>query len=305
MYDNTTEYLIKEGYRLFDEFGNHASFVMFEIGNELSGDRDEIAKIIGNFRKYDPRHLFTGGANNFLTKPRLTPTDDFWTTTLTGGLYGSGVFNGTRGKEVRSSYPSHKEGHVNNILKGTDYDYSTGIAEVPVPVVSHENGQYQMYPDYREIEKFTGVTRAYNFETYRKRLKDAGMLDLADSFFRASGALAVICYREDIESAIRTRGFGGFQLLDLQDFPGQGTALVGILDAFLDSKGLVTPEKWREFCNDVVPLLRHNSFTWTTNQTFVTKAQVANYGPVNINKAAKWVMKDAEGKDIAKEYSLW
>lgn len=69
MYDNTTEYLIKEGYRLFDEFGNHASFVMFEIGNELSGDRDEIAKIIGNFRKYDPRHLFTGGANNFLTKP--------------------------------------------------------------------------------------------------------------------------------------------------------------------------------------------------------------------------------------------
>ena len=157
-----------------------------------------------------------------------------------------------------------------------------------------------MYPDYREIEKFTGVARAYNFETYRKRLKDAGMLDLADSFFRASGALAVICYREDIESAIRTRGFGGFQLLDLQDFPGQGTALVGILDAFLDSKGLVTPEKWREFCNDVVPLLRHNSFTWTTNQTFVTKAQVANYGPVNINKAAKWVMKDAEGKDIAK-----
>lgn len=75
---------------------------------------------------------------------------------------------------------------------------------------------------------------------------------------------------------------------------------MGILDAFLDSKGLVTPEKWREFCNDVVPLLRHNSFTWTTNQTFVTKAQVANYGPVNINKAAKWVMKDAEGKDIAK-----
>lgn len=300
VYDNTTEYLIKEGYRLFDEFGNHASFVMFEIGNELSGDRNEIAKIIGNFRKYDPRHLFTGGANNFLTKPRLTPTDDFWTTTLTGGLYGSGVFNGTRGKEVRSSYPSHKEGHVNNILKGTNYDYSTGIAEVPVPVVSHENGQYQMYPDYREIEKFTGVTRAYNFETYRKRLKDAGMLDLADSFFRASGALAVICYREDIESAIRTRGFGGFQLLDLQDFPGQGTALVGILDAFLDSKGLVTPEKWREFCNDVVPLLRHNSFTWATNQTFVTKAQVANYRPANINKAAQWVMKDAEGKDIAK-----
>jgi hypothetical protein len=39
------------------------------------------------------------------------------------------------------------------------------------------------------------------------------MYDQWPDFFRASGALSVICYREDIEAAIRTPGFGGFQLL--------------------------------------------------------------------------------------------
>ncbi len=47
------------------------------------------------------------------------------------------------------------------------------------------------------------------------------MLDQAGDFVRASGALTVLCYREDIEAALRTPGFGGFQLLDLQDFPAR------------------------------------------------------------------------------------
>ena len=55
----------------------------------------------------------------------------------------------------------------------------------------------------------------------------------------------MICYRADIEAALRTPGLSGFQLLDLQDFPGQGTALVGILNVFMESKGLIAPEAWR------------------------------------------------------------
>lgn len=297
--NETDRYLVKEGYRLLDEFGNHASFTMFEIGNELGGDRAAIARIISLFRQHDARHLYTGGANAFLGSPRQQPGEDFWTTTITGGRYGAGVYTGTEGFEVRSSFPQHKNGHVNNILKGTDYDYSSGIAHVTVPVISHENGQYQMYPNYKEIEKFTGVTRAYNFEIYRERLREAGMLDLAEDYFKASGALALLCYREDFESAIRTRGFGGFQVLDLQDFPGQGTALVGILDSYLDSKGLVTPEKFREFCNDVVPLLRHKKFTWTTGEEFYTQAVIANYGPDDIVEPVEWCMRESDGHIIA------
>lgn len=301
VYDNTTEYLIKEGYRLLDEFGNHASFTMFEIGNELSGNRNAINRITQCFRNYDPRHLFAGGANIFLWNPQQSETDDFWTTTMTGGSYGSGIYMGTDGKEVRSSYPNHSVGHVNNILKGTNYDYSSAIKDVTIPVISHENGQYQMYPNYKEIDKFTGVTRAYNFETFKMRLEKAGMGHLADKYFKASGTLAALCYREDLESAIRTPGFGGFQMLDLQDFPGQGTALVGILDSFLDSKGIISAEEWRQFCSEVVPLLRYDKFTWTNDETFSAKTCIANYGPSDLNSPVKIVVYDSFGRILIKQ----
>jgi hypothetical protein len=296
--DITVEYLTNEGYRLLDEFGNYPSFVMLEVGNELGGSRQAIANMVTGFRQYDPNRLYSCGANIFLQEPRKSPVDDFWTTTMTGGTYSAGNYYNTTGLEVRASFPQHKEGHINNKLVGTDYDFSTGIKDVSVPVIGHETGQYQVYPDYREIERFTGVTRAYNLESFRTRLNKAGMADLANDFFRASGALAVICYREEIESAIRTPHFGGFQLLDLQDFPGQGTALVGILNSHLESKGLIEPEKWREFCNDVVPLLRHKSFTWSNDQVFTTNAQIANYGPEDIHQTVQWIVKDSKRNKI-------
>src|SRR5574344_209050 len=298
VYDNTTQYLIREGNNYLDEMGNLPSFAMFELGNELSGDRTEMIKIINGFKTRDPRHLYADGANCFLWAPALSSSDDYWTTTMTGGTYGSGTYYNTDGLEVRSSYPNHNVGHVNNILCGTDYDYTTAIKNIQVPVISHETGQYQVYPDYHEISKFTGVTRAYNFETFKQRLINAGLGEYADKYFKASGQLAALCYREDIESSIRTKGFGGFQLLDLQDYPGQGTALVGKLDDFLDSKGIIEPKKWREFCNDVVPLLRHTSFTWTTAQTFITKAEIANYSASDITTSAQWTLKDSTGTVI-------
>jgi len=127
------------------------------------------------------------------------------------------------------------------------------------------------------------------------------MLDQADAFVAASGALAVQCYREDIETSLRTPGFGGFQLLDLQDFPGQGTALVGILNAFMESKGLITPEAWRHFCGPVVPLARMNSYTWTNGEMFTAQIEVAQYGPTNLMGASVlWELRDARGKLAAK-----
>ena len=118
-----------------------------------------------------------------------------------------------------------------------------------------KSGEFEVTPDFREIPKYTGVLKARNLEIFQQRLKDANMLDLSHDFMRASGALAAICQREDIEAALRTPGFGGFQWLDIQDFPGQGTALVGMLNVFMESKGITTPEKWRQFCCETVPLL--------------------------------------------------
>ena len=61
-----------------------------------------------------------------------------------------------------------------------------------------------------------------NYEIFRERLRAANMLDQAGDFVKASGKLAVICYREDIEAALRTPDFAGFQLLDIQDFSRAG-----------------------------------------------------------------------------------
>ena len=297
-----TKFLLAEGQRILKSFGNNASFVMFALGNELGGNRDVMAELIKQFRDLDPRPLYAQGSNNFLHKPRLSPGDDYWTTTVTGGSYSPGKYS-QDGKSlgVRASYPVHTEGHINNVLAGTTHNYSLGIKDVSVPVIGHEVGQFQVFPNFKEISKYTGVVQARNFEVFRERLKTAGMLDQAEDFFRASGALTVLCYREEIETAIRTPGFGGFQLLDLQDFPGQGTALVGILDAFMDSKGLVEPAKWREFCSETVPLVKMMSFVWTNAEAFTAEAEVANYGPNSINGASvSWVLTDSNGKTHSK-----
>ncbi|MFZ2340085.1 MAG: beta-glycosidase, partial [Bacteroidales bacterium] len=122
----------------------------------------------------------------------------------------------------------------------------------------------------------------------------------AYDFFRASGASSVICYRADIEMAIRTPGFGGFHLLDLQDFPGQETALIGILDAFMDSKGLITPEEFSHFCNSVVSLLIIDKFCWTSDETLTADIQVANYSRWNLlDQEVLWDIKNSAGEKIA------
>jgi hypothetical protein len=167
-------------------------------------------------------------------------------------------------------------------------------------MIGHETGQFQAYPDYRDILKFTGVVRARNYEIFRERLKQAGMLDQAHDFVLASGALSALCYREDIEMALRTPDMGGFHLLDIQDFPGQGTALVGMLNVFMESKGVIEPEMWRQFCCETVPLLRMRKYTWTTAETFMGMVQVAHYGPANLEDAqVTWTVTDSRRHKIA------
>jgi hypothetical protein len=136
-----------------------------------------------------------------------------------------------------------------------------------VPVVSHEIGQWCVYPNFDEMRKYTGHLKPRNFEIFRDRLRANHMGNQARDFLYASGRLQTLCYKEDIESALRTPGMGGFQLLDLHDFPGQGTALVGVLDPFWESKGYVEPEEFRRFCGKTVPLARLERRVFTNRDT--------------------------------------
>jgi hypothetical protein len=126
------------------------------------------------------------------------------------------------------------------------------------------------------------------------------MLDQARDFLIASGKLQTLCYKEEIESALRTPGFAGFQLLDLHDFPGQGTALVGVLDPFWDSKPYVTPQQYHRFACEIVPLARMKKLTFTSDETFNANIQIANFGPATIqNAAVNWRITDDTGRALA------
>ena len=286
-------YNLAEAKRILSTYGNHPSFVMFSLGNEIGSGREGRARFIEELRRFDSSRLYVQGSNNEFGRPVLAEGDDYWTTART---LGDSADHAVRGSFSHADLPL---GHIQRLRPGTTYDYHKAIQGVPVPVIGHETGQFQVFPDFREIPKYTGQQKPWNLETFRRRLEAAGMLDQADAFVAASGALVVQTYREEIETALRTPGFGGFQLLDLQDFPGQGTALVGILNAFMESKGLITPEEWRQFCGPVVPLARMESYTWTNAQTFTARLEVAHYGPLDFkNVALAWDLVDAQGKRV-------
>jgi hypothetical protein len=249
-------------------------------------------ELVAKFKKDDPRHLYAQGANNMHWNPSLAEGDDFWVISKVEKpdkpLRGA-FFIGDLPQAPIETYPP-----------STLFDLSYSIEGIEVPMIGHETGAFAMCPDYREIEKFTGVTRARNYEMFRERIKAAGMLDQSHDFLMASGALAALCYREDIEMALRTPGMGGIQLLDIQDFPGQGTALVGMLNDFMEPKGVIDPAVWQQFCSETVPLVRMKKYTWTTDETFVARAQVAHYGPADIEDArVTWTVADSKGKRIA------
>jgi hypothetical protein len=159
---------------------------------------------------------------------------------------------------------------------------------------------FEVFPDFKEIDRYTGVLKARNLEIFKERLEKAGMLDQAENFLRASGALSLLCHREGVEAALRTPGFGGFQMLDLQDFSGQGTALVGMLNVFMESKGIVAPEAWREFCCETVPLLWMSKYVWTNGKTFRARIRAAHYGPSDLNgQSLRWTIASGTGSGTA------
>lgn len=320
------EFLIKEGLSMLHQFGNHPSFVMMSLGNELWGSKERIAKILRLYKRIDDRHLYTQGSNNFQFTPVILDEDDFF----------CGV-RFSRDRLIRGSYADCDAplGHVQidepNTTKSYDENiiptavekvkndaesnestikvqYGTSTKEVKtdnanaplipsIPVVSHEIGQYQTYPNFKEIEKYTGSIKAKNLEAFQKRLEEKGLGDLAEKYFQCSGQLAVACYKEELEAAFRSKKLGGFQILDIQDFSGQGTALVGILDAFMDSKGLISPEEWRSFCSDAVLLARFDKYNYTADENFTASIELSYYRPIAIeNLKFTWELRN--GSDV-------
>ncbi|MGA2501315.1 MAG: discoidin domain-containing protein, partial [Tepidisphaeraceae bacterium] len=262
------KWLYEEAHRVLKAYGNHPSFMLMPYGNEPSGrnSAEYLAKWVTYWRGQDNRRLYTSGSG----WPQLAENQ-------------YDVYQPPRG-------PKGWGGK----------DYRADIARFRVPVIVHEMGQWCVFPNFDEMAKYTGPLKPKNFEIFRDWLTESGMIDQAHDFLMASGKLQALCYKEEIEAALRTPGMAGIQLLDLHDFPGQGTALVGILDPFWDSKPYFTPQQFKRFFNTTVPLARLPRRTWTSAEKLTADIELAHFGPAPLaNAIAQWKLVDDAGVAVA------
>lgn len=295
------DYLRADGEQIQRCYGNHPSFAMFGLGNELWGDVELMKEFADHFREIDSRHLYTYGSNAFLGRKGNLPGQEFWVTCRTGD--GDGYSTHTRASF--SFFDADEGGYLNNTYPNTLMNFEDAVLRSPVPVVGHETGQFQIYPDYSELSKYTGVLKPRNFLEFKRRLDSARLGCRAHDFMMASGKWAVELYKADIEMNLRTPSMAGFQLLDIQDYPGQGTALVGILDAFMDTKGLVVPERWRQWCAPVVVMAEFPSYCVTEGDTIRFAISCANYGNMPLaGKPVEWTLSDGDKAFASGSYIL-
>jgi hypothetical protein len=281
------EWLYAEGDRIVAEYGNHPSFVMMSYGNEPGGS--EQVAFLDNFVKYwkqkDPRRVYTSASG----WPKVPSADFYSTPDPRIQRWGEGL------NSIINAQPPQTRFDFREIL-------ASGYPDKPA--VSHEIGQWCVYPNLEEISKYTGPLKAKNFEIFRETLEEANLGNLSHKFLIASGKLQALCYKADIEAALRTPGMAGFQLLDLHDFPGQGTALVGVLDPFWEEKGYITPQEYSRFCNPVVPLARMEKLVLKNSETFRADIEIANYGPAAITGSEiRITIQDNQGK-VVRESAL-
>lgn len=264
--------LYEETERMIRAYGNHPSFMLLSASNEPKGRwQESLSKWVESFRRRDPRRLYAHGTG-------------------------------------------HTERELENITEGTDYlaiqrinqkmlrresgwfggDFAVSLEDIKIPVISHEVGQWAAYPDYEIIKKFKGYLKPGNFEIFRDSMEAKGLLERNKEFANASGRFQLECYKEEIEANLRTPGLGGFQLLDLHDYLGQGTALVGLLDAFWEPKSYATADAFKEFCNTTVPLARMPKRIYTTAESFEAEVELAHFGAGPLeNTLVVWRIDDA------------
>lgn len=264
-------FLIKETKKIIKNFANHPSFMFFCHGNESWNlQRTTIEKWVKFAKKNETRFLVSGSAHFKLTK-----YDDYHQVGP-----GSG-FHMRYHKRFNKSPPS------------TAKNYNDMIKTKPVPLVAHEIGQWCVLPNLQEMKKYTGCLKPKNYEIVEDFMRENKIYSHADELFMASGKFQTLIYKESIEAMLRTKKIGGYQLLGLNDFPGQGTALVGVLDAFWEEKGYVTPEEYKRFNGPIVILAEMEKRVWKNSETFKAKIKISQFSNAPLQEGViQWKIMD-------------
>ncbi len=280
------EYYTKELREIITEYGNHPSFVMLTFGNELQADEDGLEFMHGLLKlchELDDTRLYAIGSNVFYGEKGCDKESDFYTSCSFKDLPLRATFSGMQGY-LNNEYPSAQKNY-DDAMRQLRKEYSG-------PVFSFEVGQYEVLPDFDEINDFKGVTSPDNFELIRDKAKDKGLLDGWKKRVEATGELSLLCYREEVLAALSTEDFSGISLLGLQDFPGQGTALVGMLNSHLDSKpfSFADPERFNCFFRPVLPLVLLPKYTYTDKEHIVAEVKLANYSGKDITGSMSYFL---------------
>jgi beta-galactosidase len=268
------KFVQEELQRILDAYGNHPSFTMLCIGNELgNSDFDVMQQWMKKLKEKDSRRLYSVSAAR-----KIMPVDDY---SVTHNIPGVGGTYGIQGAN-------------------TDYDLEKNYSKSSIPIIAHEVGQFPVYPLWSEIGKYKGVLKARNLEKCRESAISNGLENKDAEFHAASGAQQRDLYKALIENFYRTKSCAGFEMLSMQDYQGQGEALVGWLDVFYDDKGTTSPEYFKQYNNAVVPLARFKKFVWENNEKFAATIQIANYSASDLKNDVQWELVTANGKSIEK-----
>ena len=264
------QYLTEETKKICDYYGNHPSFVMMAAGNEPAGDWVTWCNNwVNTMKEYDNRHIYCGAS-----------VGGGW---AWDNLSEYHVKGGARGLDWDHNAPQCTDDYFSQIEYPRNYK---GKEPNNSPIIAHEQGQWCAFPDFKERSLYTGPYKAKNFDIFEDLLNKKGMASQAEKFLYASGKLQVTAYKYEIERNLRTKDYSGFLLLGLNDYCGQGTALVGPLNVFWKEKGYVDSKEWKEFCGDIVPLAKFPKFVFQNTDTLNI--------PIEVYNASEGEIKDAD-----------
>jgi len=269
------QWLKDETARILAAYGNHPSFILLSPSNEPR-----------NYSRFTPQWA----ATNYLNDNRRLYSAG------TGWADPSQVFGGAQ----YASLVRFGNGELRNTSGWFGGDYRDALDTVHIPVLAHEVGQWCAYPDFDVIDKFTSYLKPSNYDIFKYIAEQEGVLDQDHAFAWASGRFQVATYKEEIEANLRTPGLSGFQLLDLHDYLGQGTALIGVVDAFWQPKSYVTAAEFRRFAGPTVPLARLEHRIYTSDQTLESDVEIYHFGEMPITNAAPyWEIVNSSGRTVA------
>jgi hypothetical protein len=291
------DFLVLETGRILETFGNHPSFIMMACGNEFGGSNGG--------RSYFPDSLLW-----YQLPPPAQVKQCLGAAFLASWL--DHIKEKAGGRQIFSSsagwpYIAENDYHImhepcrmryvfDQLAPNTRIDYANLVRTHDVPIISHEAGQWCVYPDLAEDRTYQGYLRAANLEIWRDFASRNDVYRYAEAFHRSSGQFQVRLYKQEIEALLRTPGAGGFQLLGLNDYHGHGFAPVGVLDAHWQPKSYVSGTAFRRFCGPVVPLARMDKRVWRNNETFSADIEIAQYQSKDLsNIPVQWEIRDASG----------